>query len=356
MSHQNFARTLMNWYSQHKRDLPWRRTKDPYKIWLSEIILQQTRVQQGLPYYHKFIEAFPGVADLANASEQEVLRLWQGLGYYSRARNLHAAAKYVAFELDGRFPSSFQGLRKLKGVGDYTAAAVASFAYGESVAVVDGNVFRVLSRYFGVEEDTATPKGKRVFQQLANELLPEGNSDTYNQAIMEFGALHCKPASPDCMFCPLAQSCYARLHGKQQVLPVKSKKVKVKKRYLYYIICGFNNQYLFKQRGSGDVWQGLFDFPCLEYAHPDTTERVLKHGIEELLGTEGIMVTDISKEHKHLLTHQRLLVRFCTVHVNSAQELTKMAEYTDITPRNLTEIEDLPKPILIHKFLKDTIY
>jgi len=220
---KDFSARLVEWYLQNKRELPWRTTKDPYKIWLSEIILQQTRVAQGLPYYLKFIEKYPNVRALANADEQEVLRLWQGLGYYSRARNLHAAAKYVANELGGNFPDSYQKLKQLKGVGDYTAAAIASFAYQEKVAVVDGNVYRVLARLFGIEIDINSNEGKKTFSKLANELITQYQPDLHNQAMMEFGALHCTPANPNCMFCPFTTECEARLTQRQSVLPIKIK-------------------------------------------------------------------------------------------------------------------------------------
>ena len=209
-----FADSILNWYAKNKRDLPWRETKSPYKIWLSEIILQQTRVKQGLPYYEKFVETYPQIKDLATADEQSVLRLWQGLGYYSRARNLHAAAKFVQNELQGIFPEDYKALLKMKGVGDYTASAIASFAYNERVAVVDGNVFRVLARVFGIDTDIASHKGGKEFGELAKTLLPEKNTDVYNQGIMEFGALQCTPQKPDCMYCPLQAGCVAYLQGK----------------------------------------------------------------------------------------------------------------------------------------------
>ena len=225
----NFSEILTDWYLENKRDLPWRKTTNPYYIWLSEIMLQQTRVAQGLPYYEAFTKVFPTVFDLANASEEQVLKLWQGLGYYSRARNLHATAKHIANDLDGIFPSDYKNLLKLKGVGEYTAAAIASFSYNEVVPVVDGNVFRVLSRYYNVETNIASAKAKKEFTLLAQEVISKDNPALFNQTIMEFGALQCVPKNPNCTICPLNTSCAALWLKKVSELPVKIKKLKVKK-------------------------------------------------------------------------------------------------------------------------------
>ena len=228
-----FAPRLIEWYRRHGRNLPWRHTRDPYRIWLSEVILQQTRVRQGMPYYHAFVEKFPTVNDLAAASEQEVLRLWQGLGYYSRARNLHETARIVAQKHNGVFPGNYAGLLTLKGVGPYTAAAIASFAFGEQVGVLDGNVYRVLARLLGIETDIATPKAKNEFTRAAAALVPADEPDTYNQAIMEFGAIQCTPVAPDCLLCPFQAECVAYNTGRQHELPVKSKKGSVKNRFFH---------------------------------------------------------------------------------------------------------------------------
>jgi len=221
-----FAKTLTSWYLQNKRDLPWRNTENPYFIWLSEIMLQQTRVAQGLPYFLRFVQSFPTVFDLAKADEEKVLKLWQGLGYYSRARNLHKTAQHIAFELDGVFPNNYNDLLKLKGIGEYTAAAIASFSYHEAVPVVDGNVFRVLARYFDIETDIAQASAKKEFSALAYELMPKDSPALFNQAIMEFGALQCVPRNPDCSICPLNSGCLALQKKKVDQLPVKSKKQK----------------------------------------------------------------------------------------------------------------------------------
>ena len=237
MSFNYFTENLLRWYPLNRRDLPWRETRNPYIIWLSEIILQQTRVAQGLPYFNAFVNKFPTVVDLANAPEEEILRTWQGLGYYSRARNLHACARAIVNERNGQFPDNYKDLLHLKGVGPYTAAAIASFAYKEQIAVVDGNVYRVLARFFGLDVDISSHQGKKDFGQLANKLIPKHSPDQYNQAIMEFGALQCVPKKPNCEQCPISSECYAFQNGLVETLPVNEKKVKVKSRYfLYYHI------------------------------------------------------------------------------------------------------------------------
>ncbi len=259
-----FAEQLIAWYETNKRDLPWRNIRNPYFIWLSEVILQQTRVQQGLPYYLRFVETYPTVRALAAAEEKDVLRLWQGLGYYSRARNLLHTALLVVNEHQAEFPTTYKQLKKLKGIGDYTAAAIASFAFDEKVAVVDGNVFRVLARVFGVEDDISQAKSKKVFKEIAERELPNDKVAVYNQAIMEFGALYCKPVSPDCPNCIFLQTCVAAKTNRQTVLPVKNKKTIVKKRYFYYLLFEFEQKLLMHLRGEGDIWQGLYDFVLIE--------------------------------------------------------------------------------------------
>lgn len=259
---RDFADCLLSWYSRYKRDLPWRRTKDPYFIWLSEIILQQTRVAQGLEYYLRFTARFPTPAALAQASEDEVLKLWQGLGYYSRARNLHAAAK----SMNGVFPPSYEGVRALKGVGDYTAAAICSIAYGLPYAVVDGNVYRVLSRVFGISVPIDSPAGKKEFSALAQNLLDKRLPGDYNQAIMDFGATVCTPQAPFCGTCPLAARCTARRENRVERLPVKSQKTKTALRYFHYIYVEQGGDTWLHKRGAGDVWQNLYEPVLLETA------------------------------------------------------------------------------------------
>ncbi len=344
MNHQFFAKLIISWYNSNQRSLPWRKTKDPYYIWLSEIILQQTRVNQGLTYYNKFVENYPTIFDLANAKEEEVLRLWQGLGYYSRARNLHATAKYITKNLNGVFPNSFDDIIKLKGVGDYTAAAIASFAFNEKVAVLDGNVFRVLSRYFGEQADIADSKSKKIFQKIAKDALPKENVDTYNQAIMEFGALHCKPQSPFCALCELQKKCYAFQHGLQNKLPVKTKKVKVKKRYFNYFIIEHNNQFFLKKRVKKDIWQNLYEFYLIEKKQEENIDNLLKEPLFADLYADKITIKKQGDTIKHILSHQHIFTQFWHLKVTS-----KSFSLETHQPFSHQEVEDLPKPILLAK-------
>ncbi len=255
---------ILDWHKQINRDLPWKNTDDPYFIWLSEIILQQTRVAQGTPYYLKFIELFPSVHDLARASQEEVFKAWEGLGYYSRARNLHAAAKFISEELDGQFPNRYESILQLKGVGPYTAAAIASFAFGEDRAVLDGNVFRVLARLFDIDLDILSTPGKKMFSKIAQELLPSGHAAAYNQAIMDFGALQCTPQKPNCMFCTLQEHCEAFQHGTIDQRPVKKKAAKKRKRYFHFLDTSASGILCIEKRQDKDVWEGLFQFPLVE--------------------------------------------------------------------------------------------
>jgi A/G-specific adenine glycosylase len=319
----NFSNLLTQWYLQNKRELPWRNTTNPYPIWLSEIVLQQTRVAQGLPYFLRFINAFPTVSDLANAHEEEVLKLWQGLGYYSRARNLHKTAQEIAFNRDGIFPGNYAELLKLKGIGEYTAAAIASFSYNEAVPVVDGNVFRVLSRYFDIETDISSASAKKEFTALANELLPKGKANIFNQAIMEFGALQCVPKSPDCQTCVLNQSCLALQKKKVAQLPVKSKKIKVTKRYFNYLVFSDEVQNtLIQKRTDKGIWHNLYEFPLIETENSETDETILnliqnqKHIVNtikkiEIFNSETII---------HKLSHQHLNIKFWNIDVSGTIE------------------------------------
>ena len=336
----------MRWYHPNKRDLPWRDTKDPYRIWLSEVILQQTRVAQGLPYYEKFVEQYPTVQLLANADEKDVLRLWQGLGYYSRARNMHVTAKIIANDFDGIFPNNYEGLLKLKGIGPYTAAAIASFAFDEKVAVVDGNVYRVLARVFGVETDISSHEAKKTFGDLANKLISESSPSTYNQAIMEFGAMHCTPANPACMFCVFHYDCVANATGKQAFLPVKSKKVRVRNRFFNYFVIEKENEFLMNQRTEKDIWTGLHDFYLLESDEKLVElEEIEDTFLKEILSQS--IIKNISETFKHILTHQRIEAKFW--HLISTDTVHLPEKYHFYS---LEEIEKLPKPILIEKYLK----
>lgn len=305
MSVNQFSESLIRWYEQHRRELPWRETKDPYRIWISEIILQQTRVAQGYAYYCRFIERFPDVCSLAEAHEDEVMKMWQGLGYYSRARNLHEAARSLAGR--GRLPETYKEVRAMKGVGDYTAAAICSFAYDMPCAVVDGNVYRVLSRWMGVDEPIDTAAGKKLFAQLADQLLDRKHPAVYNQAIMDFGALQCVPVSPKCEQCPLADSCVAYHRGLVDVLPKKERKTKVLDRYFIYLYIhdAAGHTFLYK-RPAGDIWQNLYEFPLLE-PDRDTAEEELFSlpAFRELLSSCKVeLVRRVGRRVKHVLSHR----------------------------------------------------
>lgn len=315
----DFSNSLISWYLQNKRDLPWRNTIDPYRIWLSEIMLQQTRVAQGMPYFFAFTEAFPTVFDLAKASEQEVLKLWQGLGYYSRARNLHKTAQYVAFELDGKFPDSYKGLLSLKGVGDYTAAAIASFSYDEAVPVVDGNVFRVLSRVFDIEADISQPASKKIFQELALELMPKDNPAIFNQAIMEFGALQCVPKNPDCTICVMNDGCLALRSNKVSQLPVKLKKTKVTNRFFNYLVFeDGEGKSIIQQRTDKGIWHNLYEFPLIETAAEIDMEVLSREILNSKFAIKPIQsISEMnSKAQMHKLSHQNLNIKFWKIRVD----------------------------------------
>ena len=339
-----FAKKLRMWYLENKRDLPWRTTSNPYYIWLSEIILQQTRVAQGMPYYFKFIKAFPEVQDLANASEEEVLKLWQGLGYYSRARNLQAAAKYVVEELDGEFPASYTSLLKLKGVGDYTASAVASICFGEPVAVVDGNVYRVLSRVFGIDTPINSTEGKKQFKELAGELLDQNDPATFNQGLMEFGALQCTPQKPQCGTCPFSEKCVAFNRDKIAELPVKLKKQKVRKRHFNYLVfLSEEGETVLRQRKGKGIWEGLYEFPLVETVAEVSAENLVKEDAFEdyVVSAEADIFLFNEEPIVHKLSHQHIYTKFWVV---TGEEL----------PENkvpVKEIEKLPVPVLIEKFI-----
>lgn len=349
-----FAQTLLHWYDRHKRPLPWRETKNPYAIWLSEVILQQTRVSQGLPYYLDFINTYPTVEDLAQAPEEEVLRHWQGLGYYSRARNMHHTARLVAHEYQGHFPASYQDLLQLRGIGPYTAAAIAAFAFGEKVAVLDGNVFRVLARVFGLAEDIASPAGKKAFQLLANDLISSEQPDTYNQAIMEFGAIQCTPNTPDCLFCPLQQQCFAFLNGLVQALPHKSKTKASRERFFHYLVFEWQEQFYLKKRIQSDIWQGLYDFYLHEsdstvFSWDEPPENLQELGINLESRQEPI------KTYKHILSHQKIFARFHRIKLAAPLSPQALA-ITDLMLFSKNQLEEIPKPVMIDRYLKEVIF
>lgn len=345
----SFTKILVNWYEQNKRDLPWRETTDPYKIWLSEIILQQTRVAQGLPYYEKFIANFPNVRELANAPETKILRLWQGLGYYSRAKNLHKCAKLIVNEFDGKFPNTHAALLKLPGIGPYTAAAISSFSYKIPVAVVDGNVFRVLSRVFGIEKDISSPLGIKAFNQLANELIDNDVPDIYNQAIMEFGALQCVPKNPLCNECPFGATCFACSNSLVQELPVKLKKTKVRDRYFNYFVIEMEGQFAMTARESKDIWNGLYDFPLYESQKMESVETAMSN---YFMDQGDFVIEGVSKTYKHILSHQRIYAQFIRIGLKSAlgNKLNKERFFT------IDEMKQLPKPVLVNNYLNEYIF
>ncbi len=340
-----FSNTLIYWYLQIKRDLPWRKTKDPYLVWLSEIMLQQTRVSQGMSYFLAFSEEFPSIEDLANAKESKVLKMWQGLGYYSRARNLHFTAKYIAEELDGQFPNTYKELIKLKGIGDYTASAISSICFNEPEAVVDGNVYRVLARVFNIKTPINTSQGVKKFKILAQSLLDTSQPGVYNQAIMDFGALQCKPQNPDCRHCPINSSCEAFANNLVKELPVKEKKLKIKTKYFNYIvIVTSNNKTIFEERIGKGIWEGLYQFPLIETNKEvqldelinlsDFKTLVLENSEIKLFNTKTII---------HKLSHQHLHTNFWIIKSNDHQDALVSWQ----------EIETFPVSILIANFLKE---
>lgn len=340
----SFSHKILAWYKENKRDLPWRKTRDPYKIWLSEIMLQQTRVAQGMPYYHKFLEAFPTVHHLALAPEEQVLKLWQGLGYYSRARNLHATAKMVVEDFDGKFPETYEGLKALKGVGDYTASAIASFCFDEPQPVVDGNVYRVLARYFGVELPINSTQGVKHFKELAREVMDADEIRDYNQGIMEFGAVQCAPQKPYCLLCPLNDSCVALQKNKVVDLPIKLKKTKVKNRYFNYLVFLDDGHHtLLEQRKGKGIWQNLYQFPLIESEGELNAEK-LEQNIEEnnTYPAMGSLTLYNNESIVHKLSHQHLYTKFWIVKTSDMLEDGLSWE----------EIKSFPVPVLIADFIK----
>ena len=302
-----FRQHLLEWSTQHPRPLPWKGEQDPYLIWLSEIILQQTRVAQGLPYFERFRAAYPTVQQLAAAPEDEVLKHWEGLGYYSRARNMHAAARYIAQELDGRFPGTYADILALKGVGPYTAAAIASFAFDLPHAVLDGNVFRVLARFFGITTPTDSTEGKKQFQELAQQALDHTQAGRYNQAIMDFGATQCTPHAPDCVRCPLQSQCTAYQQNRTDALPVKAKKISKRERFFHFLVLqDAADQTLLRKRTDKDIWQHLYEFPMIELRAPATGVENLQTSAlwQQLVGTQTHQLTRVSPAFRQTLTHQ----------------------------------------------------
>lgn len=348
-----FSDKIIAWYLDNKRDLPWRNTKNPYFIWLSEIILQQTRVEQGMAYYLAFSKAFPTIKHLANADNDKIMKMWQGLGYYSRARNLHSTAKTVATDYKGKFPDTFDEVLKLKGIGEYTAAAIVSFAYDKPHAVVDGNVYRVLARVFGIKTPIDSSKGKKEFLLLANKLLDKKNPATYNQAIMEFGAVQCKPLNPNCGNCVLQTMCFAYEKKQIELLPIKEKKTKVRNRYFNYIVLKHKNTIALKKRTEKDIWINLFDFPLIETNTEISAEAFLKSKEwKAFIGKQKFVVKNVSENFKHILSHQKINARFFEIE-------TENPLHTFLPKSNLVistkELKKYAIPRLIDKYLKEQL-
>ena len=343
---KHFVKNLIKWNkNDNKRVMPWKGEKDPYKIWLSEIILQQTRVDQGLNYYHRFIVEFPTVKDLAQATETTVFKLWEGLGYYTRCKNLIATAKYIQDELNGVFPNEYDKILSLKGIGPYTAAAIASFAYNLPYAVVDGNVYRVLARYFGIFTPTDSTAGKKKYNELANRLLDKNNPAAYNQALMDFGAIICKPQIPLCASCIMNKNCSAFLNNTVQQLPVKEKQIKKKTRWFYYLIVNYEGKVYIRKRGAKDIWENLYEFILIETDESMLFEHLPQ--VKEIFGTTKFEVENISALSKQLLTHQTINGQFIGINIKNPISINGF-EAVDYEA-----LQKLPFPKLISNYLKD---
>ena len=341
-----FSIDLIEWYNKNKRDLPWRKTNDPYTIWLSEIILQQTRVDQGLAYFNKFIANYPVVTDLADAPEEEILKLWQGLGYYSRARNLHYTAKLIKNHHNGVFPKEYEDILALKGVGEYTAAAISSFSFNQPYPVIDGNVYRVLSRVFGIEDAIDSFNGKKIFKALAEELINKKNPATYNQAIMEYGALQCTPKIPKCENCIFKLECYALKNNLIEILPKKGKKIKQTNRFFNYLIIK-NDEFIYiNRRTKNDIWKGMYDFPLIESKSEIKSPLTLKDN----LSIRDVKIIDKSEPIKHILSHQKIYATFWKLEMS--KPLNIESDYIKI---KLKEINNYPVPKLIENYIKSML-
>jgi A/G-specific adenine glycosylase len=349
----NFGSEIIRWYHHHKRDLPWRNTRDPYHIWLSEIILQQTRVEQGLAYYLRFIEKYQTVEKLAAATEDQVLKQWQGLGYYSRARNLHQTAKEVVKKYKSHFPEDYDQIRSLKGIGEYTAAAILSFSFNKKFPVVDGNVFRLLSRYFGIDTPVNSSKAKKEFYSLAGELLEDHSPSVFNQAIMEFGSRQCKPQNPDCGVCPLRLNCVAFAQKKVGQLPVKNQKPGIRNRYFHYIVVYENEKLFLNKRNGSDIWKNLHDFPLIETSKKLSEKKLISsEAWKTLFGKSKIKLKSVSPEYRHLLSHQTIHAKFYEVDSHSKKVFAGRNKFTLVSAK---ELKKLAIPKLIENYLEKKI-
>ena len=321
-----FRKLLLQWNKEeNRRQMPWKGEKNPYKIWLSEIILQQTRVEQGFTYYQKFIDSFPEINDLANASDTKVYKMWEGLGYYSRCKNLLETARRIVNRNDGNFPKTYEEILQLKGVGGYTAAAIASFAYNLPYAVLDGNVFRVLSRFFGVSKAIDTTEGKKYFTKLANELLDKKQPGIYNQAIMDFGAMVCKPVAPLCLQCVFKKHCHANSTNSAGLFPQKSKKIKIQTRWFYYLVIKYKNQFYIRQRIENDIWKNLYEFNVLEFELESSSKDVLKKAEKlKIIKKKEYQVLTISSTQKQQLSHQKIFAQFIAIQLFHKETIPDM--------------------------------
>ncbi len=342
----SWTKTLLLWFEDHRRDFPWRKTKDPYSIWLSEIIMQQTRVEQGTPYYLKFIEKYPTVQDLASSKEEEVLKLWQGLGYYSRARNLLASAQWVVSENEGVFPNTHRELLQLKGVGDYTASAISSICFSEAQAVVDGNVYRFLSRCFGMDTPINHSSAPALFKKKAQLLMGKASPGEFNQAMMEFGALHCTPKSPQCSTCPFQAECVAHQQGKVCDFPVKTKRVKIRKRFFNYLILQTpSKRSVMMQRKEKGIWQNLFEFPLIETQNTVEQNELMNHSDfqawQATQFSQPLLLTP--RPIKHVLSHQHLYIQFW--------EIKSSEEWEEAT--SFKRLKKHPMPIVLAHFIEN---
>ena len=341
--------TLINWYDENHRDLPWRHDPTPYEVWLSEVILQQTRVNQGMDYYLRFVEKWPTVSALANASEEEVLKMWQGLGYYSRARNLHKCAKQVVEHYHGEFPADYEQLKKLQGIGNYTAAAIASIAFNLPQAVVDGNVYRVLARLFDIDTPINNNESPKTFARLADELLNREQPGLHNQALMEFGALHCTPKNPNCLLCPLQAQCLAFAHQTVMQRPVKLQKTKVTTRYFNYLVIRIKDSIYLHKRCGNDIWKNLYDFPCIESEQPLSADEVVAtEQFKQLIGNKTFTLTKVSPVLTHKLTHRTILAQF--IEIKLEQKLLHI-ETKGLFLTRETDLGSFPIPRLIDLYL-----
>ena len=346
-----FNAAIHSWYSLFKRDLPWRNTRDPYFIWLSEIILQQTRINQGLSYYIRFSEEFPTISHLATASEDQILKLWQGLGYYSRARNLHFTAKYIFENRQGIFPNDYHSIRSLKGIGDYTAAAIASISFNLEFPVVDGNVFRVLSRFFGISEPIDTSTGKKAFYYLAKEIIKGTDPGMHNQALMEFGALQCIPVNPDCQQCPLNERCFAFSTNRISELPVKQNKNKHRDRYFNYLVIIGKNRIWMRKRVEKDIWKNLFEFPLVETNEETEIETlIVKDDFRNIVQLNQLVIENVSNWKIHILSHQRIHYRFFRIRL--ADENPTL---DNLIPVNKEDVFKFAVPKLLETYLNEFI-